>query len=127
MASNGNHGFVVVTGTSTGVGAATAVHLAENGFHVFAGVRRADDGEAVRAHAPDAITPVILDVTDESAISAAAATVVQAVGIAAWRVSSTTLASPSPRLSSSSRWATFGSSSRSTCSARSRWCRRSCR
>jgi NAD(P)-dependent dehydrogenase (short-subunit alcohol dehydrogenase family) len=72
--------YVVVTGTSTGIGAATARHLAENGFHVFAGVRNAADGEAVKAQAPDAVTPLILDVTDESAISAAAETVAGIVG-----------------------------------------------
>jgi NADP-dependent 3-hydroxy acid dehydrogenase YdfG len=38
-------GSVVVTGTSTGIGAATAIHLADKGFHVFAGVRRDGDGE----------------------------------------------------------------------------------
>ena len=75
-----DRGFVVVTGTSTGIGAATALHLAENGFHVFAGVRRAEDGEVLRAQVPDALTPVILDVRDESAISAAAASVAEAVG-----------------------------------------------
>jgi NADP-dependent 3-hydroxy acid dehydrogenase YdfG len=42
-------GFVVITGTSTGIGAATALHLAGNGFRVFAGVRRAEDGEDFRA------------------------------------------------------------------------------
>ena len=46
-----DRGFVVATGTSTGIGAATALHLARNGFHVFAGVRRAEDGEALRAQA----------------------------------------------------------------------------
>jgi NAD(P)-dependent dehydrogenase (short-subunit alcohol dehydrogenase family) len=75
-----DRGFVVVTGTSTGIGAATALHLAENGFHVFAGVRRAGDGEALRAKAPGAVTPLILDVTDQSAISAAAAAVAEVVG-----------------------------------------------
>ena len=73
-------GFVVVTGTSTGIGAATALHLARHGFHVFAGVRRAEDGEGLRAEAPDAVTPVIIDVTDESMISAAVATVADVVG-----------------------------------------------
>ena len=75
-----SRGYVVVTGTSTGIGAATALHLARNGFHVFGGVRRAEDGEAVRARAPDRLTPLIIEVTDESTISAAAATVTDVVG-----------------------------------------------
>jgi NAD(P)-dependent dehydrogenase (short-subunit alcohol dehydrogenase family) len=75
-----DRGYVVVTGTSTGIGASTAVHLAGDGFHVFAGVRRNEDGEAIRAHAPGRVTPLIIDVTDESTISSAAATVADAVG-----------------------------------------------
>lgn len=77
---NGDRGFVLVTGTSTGIGAATAAHLAKKGFHVFAGVRRKVDGKALRAQAPGELTPVIIDVTDEATISAAAATVADAVG-----------------------------------------------
>ncbi len=73
-------GFVVVTGTSTGIGAATALHLAEKGFHVFAGVRRQADGDALRKHAPDRLTPLIIEVTDEATISAAAAAVADVVG-----------------------------------------------
>ena len=46
-----DRGFVVVTGTSTGIGAATALHLADQGFHVFAGVRREADGDALHAQA----------------------------------------------------------------------------
>ena len=59
-------GFVVVTGTSTGIGAATALHLAGNGFHVFAGVRREVDGEALQARTSATLTPLIIDVTDEA-------------------------------------------------------------
>jgi NAD(P)-dependent dehydrogenase (short-subunit alcohol dehydrogenase family) len=77
---NGDRGFVIVTGTSTGVGAATALHLAGRGFHVFAGVRREEDGATLRAGGPERLTPVILDVTDQSAIAAAASTVADAVG-----------------------------------------------
>jgi NADP-dependent 3-hydroxy acid dehydrogenase YdfG len=72
-------GYVVVTGTSTGIGAATTFHLARNGFHVFAGVRHEKDGEALRARASKTLTPLIIDVTDESTISAAAETVAEAV------------------------------------------------
>lgn len=36
----------MVTGVSTGIGAATARELARRGFHVLAGVRRANDADA---------------------------------------------------------------------------------
>jgi len=75
-----SRGFVVVTGTSTGIGEATALHLAGNGFHVFAGVRRAEDGKALQEQAAEGLTPLIIDVTDESAISVAAAAVRDTVG-----------------------------------------------
>lgn len=77
---SGDRGFVVVTGTSTGIGAATALHLAEIGYHVFAGVRRTEDGEALRAREPERITPIDIEVTDESSIAAAQAAVADAVG-----------------------------------------------
>ena len=73
-------GHVLVTGTSTGIGAATALHLAEQGFHVFAGVRRGRDGEALHERSSAPLTPVILDVTKERTIAAVRATVEEAVG-----------------------------------------------
>jgi NAD(P)-dependent dehydrogenase (short-subunit alcohol dehydrogenase family) len=63
---------VVVTGASTGIGHACAVALAGRGYRVFAGVRRADDAERLRAIAPDAIIPLTLDVTDDAAVAEAA-------------------------------------------------------
>jgi NAD(P)-dependent dehydrogenase (short-subunit alcohol dehydrogenase family) len=78
--ASADRGAVVITGTSTGIGAATAAHLVEMGFHVFAGVRSDVDAERVQAQAPEEITPLIIDVTEESTISAAAATVAEAVG-----------------------------------------------
>jgi NAD(P)-dependent dehydrogenase (short-subunit alcohol dehydrogenase family) len=74
-----DHGFVVVTGTSTGIGAATVSRLANMGFHVFAGVRREEDAEAARSAAKGAVTPLMIDITDPAMIDAAAKTVEQAV------------------------------------------------
>ena len=76
----GDRGHVLVTGTSTGIGAATAAHLATKGFHVFAGVRRVVDADALQNESSGRLTPVIVDVTDETAISSAAAAVAEAVG-----------------------------------------------
>ncbi len=75
-----DRGFVVVTGTSTGIGAATALHLAGKGFHVLAGVRRDVDGEALQAQTSGKLTPLIIDVTDEATIVTAAAAVTAIVG-----------------------------------------------
>ena len=74
------HSPVVVTGTSTGIGAATAIHLAEKGFRVFAGVRRKEDGRALQAQTSWELTPLRIDITDEATISAAVDTVTNAVG-----------------------------------------------
>ena len=66
--------LVVVTGASTGIGAATARELARRGFHVLAGVRRDVDAEALRT---DGIEPHILDITVESDVVAIADRVVR--------------------------------------------------
>jgi len=66
---------VVLTGTSTGIGRAAALRLAREGFSVFAGVRRAEDGEALRRDATGSIEPLLLDVTSPESIAAAAARV----------------------------------------------------
>jgi NAD(P)-dependent dehydrogenase (short-subunit alcohol dehydrogenase family) len=61
--------LIVVTGASTGMGAATARELARRGFHVLAGVRREIDAESLRG---DGIEPRILDITVESDVAAIA-------------------------------------------------------
>jgi NAD(P)-dependent dehydrogenase (short-subunit alcohol dehydrogenase family) len=61
--------LIVVTGASTGMGAATARELARRGFHVLAGVRRDVDADALRG---DGIEPHILDITVESDVTAIA-------------------------------------------------------
>ncbi|MGZ6576156.1 MAG: SDR family oxidoreductase [Solirubrobacteraceae bacterium] len=82
MAEDQSHerGFVVVTGTSTGIGAATVSRLANLGFHVFAGVRREEDAEAARSVTKGAVTPLMIDITDPAMTDAAAKTVEDAVG-----------------------------------------------
>jgi NAD(P)-dependent dehydrogenase (short-subunit alcohol dehydrogenase family) len=67
--SSGRRELIVVTGASTGMGAATARELARRGFHVLAGVRRDVDADALRG---DGIEPHILDITVESDVAAIA-------------------------------------------------------
>lgn len=61
---------VLVTGAARGIGRATALRLADGGWDVFAGVRRAEDGEALLAAQPGRITAVTLDITDEGQLTA---------------------------------------------------------
>jgi short-subunit dehydrogenase len=65
-------GGVVVTGASTGIGNACALHLDRIGFRVFAGVRRDEDAERLSASASDRLTPIKIDVTDSVSIETAA-------------------------------------------------------
>jgi NAD(P)-dependent dehydrogenase (short-subunit alcohol dehydrogenase family) len=70
-----DNGGVVITGTSSGIGRASALLLARSGFRVFAGVRKPADGTALRDEAGEAVVPIILDVTDAASIAGAAAEV----------------------------------------------------
>jgi NAD(P)-dependent dehydrogenase (short-subunit alcohol dehydrogenase family) len=64
----------LVTGASSGIGAACATRLAGAGWRVFAGVRRAGD-------APTGTEEILLDVTDEDQVRAAAKQVGQLDGL----------------------------------------------
>ncbi|MCW3039257.1 MAG: hypothetical protein JWM31_1162 [Solirubrobacterales bacterium] len=62
---------VLLTGAARGIGRVTALRLAAAGWDVHAGVRRADDGEALRTADPHGrIHPVLLDVTDAAQLGA---------------------------------------------------------
>ena len=71
---------VVVTGASTGIGAATLHYLVGKGFHVFGSVRREADATAMREAYGADVTPLLFDVTDHAAVAHAAREVANAIG-----------------------------------------------
>ncbi len=71
---------VLITGASTGIGAACALRLASRGWRVFAGVRREADGRRLEEAAPQAITPLLLDVTRQEQLEEAVARIREEVG-----------------------------------------------
>ena len=75
-----NRGAVLVTGASTGIGAACALHLDTLGFRVFAGVRKESDGAALKAEASERLSTIFLDVTDAASIESAKNTIIKSIG-----------------------------------------------
>jgi NAD(P)-dependent dehydrogenase (short-subunit alcohol dehydrogenase family) len=62
----------LITGASTGIGRATALHLDAAGWRVFAGVRKDEDAASLREAGSERLVPLMLDVTDAGQIAAAA-------------------------------------------------------
>src|SRR5271154_5191210 len=76
MKSSNSADWILVTGTSTGIGRAATFTLAENGYRVLAAVRKQEDIESLLSEAgtrrvAGAVEPIILDVTDAGQIAAA--------------------------------------------------------
>ena len=82
-----NRDAVVITGASTGIGRAAALHLAAKGLRVLAGVRKTSDGEAVvntfaaeKLTGAGSIEPLVIDVADGDSISRAVGEVGERLG-----------------------------------------------
>ena len=71
---------VLITGTSSGVGRASALLMAHLGFEVFAGVRKLRDGEKLQAEAGVRIVPIVMDVADPESINTAASALTTRLG-----------------------------------------------
>jgi NAD(P)-dependent dehydrogenase (short-subunit alcohol dehydrogenase family) len=78
--SGEDRGAVLVTGSSTGIGRASALRLDRAGFQVFAGVRNRGDAESLEAEGSERLEPVIIDVTDEGTIAATRDRIEQVTG-----------------------------------------------
>jgi NAD(P)-dependent dehydrogenase (short-subunit alcohol dehydrogenase family) len=61
---------VLVTGASSGIGAATVQELVLHGFDVWATVRREADADRIRQQGSPQVTPLICDVTDPAQLAA---------------------------------------------------------
>lgn len=63
-----NKKYVLITGASSGIGWISTISAAEKGFIVFAGVRKEEDAEKLRAENTN-IIPIIIDVINQDSIS----------------------------------------------------------
>jgi NAD(P)-dependent dehydrogenase (short-subunit alcohol dehydrogenase family) len=73
---------IVITGAASGIGLACALHFDKLGYQVFAGIRREQDIETLQKMASPRLQPLMLEVTDEAMIHAAATSVSEKVGAA---------------------------------------------
>jgi NAD(P)-dependent dehydrogenase (short-subunit alcohol dehydrogenase family) len=72
--------FVLVTGSSTGIGKACVLYLAQRGLTPIAAVRKAEDAQRLISAAGTNLPSVILDIADPQSVAAAAEQIKQIVG-----------------------------------------------
>lgn len=72
--------YVLITGASSGIGLDCSRLLIEQGYGVIGTVRREEDGVRIRGLLGHAFTPLLLDVTDSSALARAVRQVEALVG-----------------------------------------------
>ena len=73
----------IVTGSATGIGYETAIHLARNGFHTYASMRNLPKADEITKTAKSENLPlrvIQLDVTDDISITRAIDTVINESG-----------------------------------------------
>ncbi len=80
MTTFSNSKSVLITGASTGIGRDCALYMDRLGWRVFAGFRKDEHADALRAEASDQLTPIPLDVTDAASIQGALSTVSASLG-----------------------------------------------
>ena len=88
----------LITGTSTGIGRATALHLARNGYRVYATMRNLAKADPLREAAADGLPLIVrqLDVTSKSSIEACLTEIDEAEGRIDVLVNNAGLSSSSP-------------------------------
>ncbi len=75
-----DRGAVLITGTSSGIGRATALRLDRAGYEVFATVRQSEDAVQLKSQASSRLRTLILDITNPKEIEAALDAVRETLG-----------------------------------------------
>jgi len=60
--------YVLITGVSTGIGYDATRYLIDKGYYVLGSVRKQIDADKLKDQFPDNFTPLVFDVTDQTAI-----------------------------------------------------------
>lgn len=72
---------ILISGASTGIGRASAVHMARTGHSVWAGVRSQKSFDEIQKLNVHGLRPVFLDVTDEKSIASCISQIKKSAGI----------------------------------------------